>query len=408
MLSYGATVADPPPAPPTADPQRDLLLAWVVNFLPESLSCRSLATGARRAGVAQGRQMASAIASTIADRAIAAHDLGELVDAVHATLVLADVFRRAGAADLADNMVAVAEPLADQTGPIGTAACLLFRGDRQLCPLQSPETLGFDLEAPTAAPDRPDRAARREAAAAYRAALDLYQDAGANRGLGAVALRLAQLARHDADHDGAGRWATQAVDAFTAAGDGAGRTLALTHAAVAALDAGSVVRARLLPVDQIAEWAANLGSQSYAIGCARIVHAWACWAADRGRIDVSLGGFDLATAMTRRLPGAGEFTVDAAEDASHLYARLNSRGVTIAVCEEALAELLASQGGVDAEGPLADVTWLRAANFATTIQLEALAERDPEGLDRSAHTACRLLARAPAAREHRGRRPPTP
>jgi hypothetical protein len=220
----------------------------------------------------------------------------------------------------------------------------LAAGDALLTPVQSPETMGYDLEARAAGRvvgDVEDRAAAEEH---FRAARDTYARAALLRGVAVADLRLAWLHRLSGQAEEAVSLSRKVAEQFGTAGDRAGRVLALTHLVLAELAAGRLSASRPGPVEEIAGWGAGSGSHSFAVDCVGILHTEACALADSGSVEVALVAFDLARRLQRAL---GERKGEAllVSHLGQLYGRLNSRGATIATTEEAVTEAMAAHGG---------------------------------------------------------------
>jgi CHAT domain-containing protein len=408
----GTIPADPAGMPPgVAYTVDSLLLAWVGQVLPQSISLRTLATGARRAGAAQGSQMArQLLLPRVAGWWQLADQNGNAIALIHAALLTAEVARRAGEfplvasalgeADTRATALAAAETTAE-SGATGSAAVArgavgLAAGDALLTPLSSPEALGFDLEDRNSAQVLGDPSQRAEAARYYHAARAEFDRAGAQRGVAAVDLRLAWLHGLDGDPDAAAELLGATADRFGQAGDGAGRVLALTHLVVTEIAAGRSAASRPGPVAEIAGWARGPGSRSYALGCAGIVHATACTLRDQGAVEAALAAFDLARRLLRALGDAdGELRLIG--DLGELYTRLNSRGATISTLEEAIGAATAPHGGLgaDAAGELPMLVWSQTAQLLMALSNQLYADQDPDGLDELARRMTVLLARAP-------------
>jgi hypothetical protein len=330
----GATPpADAAPAPANPPGDGSLMLTWAGRVLPQSLSLRSLASGALRAGEQQGSLMTDQLLLPQSGRWYqAAEQAADSVALLHAALVIAEVSRRAGRFDLAGQ--ALADARAHSIGTAAAGAYWLCVGDALLTPRQSPETLGYDLEARNAGRSIGNDLERLAAEEFYRAAHDTFAQAGSERGQAAVNLRLAWLHRLSGHPGEAAKLSGAAAEKFAAAGDGAGRVLALTHHLLARLETGQVSATRPGPVSEIAGWATGPGSRSYAAGCAGIVHAEACGLRDSGEVERALAAFDFARRLQR---ATGDWLGEQllVGDLGELYARLNSRGATIATAEEA-------------------------------------------------------------------------
>ena len=399
-----------------------LLLAWLGQVLPQSISLRTLATGARRAGAAQGSQMAhQLLIPRVAGWRQLAEQVGDAIALIHAALLTAEVARRAGEFPLAASALGEAEaqaaalaatagattaaPGAAAAGSAAAAAAAaasvggavrLAAGDALLTPLQSPEALGFDLEDRSSAPVLGDQSQRAEAARYYQAARAAFDRADAPRGVAAADLRLAWLHRLDGDPDAAAELLRATADRFGQAGDGAGRVLAVTHLVVTEIAAGRLAASRPGPVEEIVGWARGPGSHSYAVGCAGIVHAAACTLRDQGAVEAGLAAFDLARRLLRAL-GDADAELRLIGDLGELYGRLNSRGATISTLEEAIAAAMAPHGGlgVGATGELPVLVWTWTAQLLMSLSNQLYADQDPDGLAELARRMTVLLARAP-------------
>ena len=280
--------------------------------------------------------------------------------------------------DVADAELDRAAAHAGQAGDATVAAHLLAVGDALAAPLQSPETLGFDLEFRDVPAVVGDLAARAEAMQRFTEARAAYRRAGSPGGMAAADLRLAWLQRL-ADDDAAGvASCRRAVAGFTDAGDPVGLALALTHLAVADLSAGRLSAARAAAdAAALVPWAMANGSRSYVVGCAAIVHATACSFRRDGRVEPALAAFDLACRIRRGVADhRGEWMV--LDDLADLHDRLNSRGVSIVLCEEALERALSRLR----RGPVFLPDWFHLTATASKLGKMVTEERDPAGMER--------------------------
>jgi CHAT domain-containing protein len=391
----GGTVDDEEPMPPQPAPSTDDLdLFWIADVLPTSLALRNLVTGARRAGEANAAIIFANVAHHRIEewiRVVGSAD--EPAAAGHVALLVADIARRAGLTELTRSALDDAGRMAEGWPPL-RGAHRTAEGDALLAPRHSVETLGLDLDERATPAVIGSTADRELAAEHYRAARQAFVDAAAPRGVAAVALRLAWLARLTGDHHAARTLLEAAIGGFADAGDGAGRMLALTHLAVADLAAGRLSATRPGPAVDLVGWAAGPGSRSFALGCAGLVHATACAFRDAGAVEPALAAFDLARRSIRALGDRGA-EIALISDLGELYARLNSRGATIATAEDAVADMMAPYGGFDAAGELEVVDWMRLLDLLMTLSNQYQLEQDVDGIVGVGQRLLSLLQRAP-------------
>ncbi len=193
-------------------------------------------------------------------------------------LAAADLHRRDGNLPRAHELLALARrAAAGDDHAMGEVA--LVEGHWAACGVESPLTLGLCLEGSdnleSAIDDRVERLERADLAPpAIAAAGEAYQRAsrafaGSPRGRAIATLARAGLAALAGDHAAAHGLAVQAELGFADAGDGFGRFLARTHAAIASTATGAAFDRAL--IREIGTWGNTDGSMSFAIGCARLL-----------------------------------------------------------------------------------------------------------------------------------------
>ena len=426
------------PEPNAADAARQLLLTWVGSVVPESLSLRTIATGARRGSKAGARTILDSILlPRLTKRLALARQLNDPICVAHSVLLIMDVCRRAEAPDRAGEAIGDGGPTgvgeaigdgeafgdsgairADAASVTGGAqeggetwatagqalgAYQLALGDALLAPLQSPETQGFDLEARGEPPRIGDAAARAKAGQHYADALSTFESSSAPRGIAAVELRQAWLRQLDGDPTGAAAMLDTAADRFRSAGDGAGWALAKTHLVLAEIRAGRLAVTRPGPTRELASWGTGPGSRSFALGCAGIVHAVALDLRRAGEIESALAAFDLARRMCLALDDS-QGALRVAGDLSELYKVLNSSGATIATLEEAITAALARHGGPDARDELDVLAWFEILQLLMALSTQITAKLDVDSMLAIQHRLATLLQRTPGG--PRALRPP--
>ena len=308
----GAAVTDPDHPPDIAQP--DLPAESPDAALVVALARRLLAAAPMRRSIVDS-------ALGVGDVAVLLRELGEVETLVveaaprmtgPAALLLADLQARVGLPTAALDLARAAYGPDDA---IGQAVCALAAADAQL-PGGRPETLGAVLVSgpvPVAGPgDPPDGLDD-----AYRAVADGFAQAGAGRGVAAVALRRSRLALAAGDADRA-RTVLRAADA---AGDTALAQLIAIHAALLEVELDGDLDAAAVAAP-VVDWARTIGSRSFVRGLARLCvarvalsrrRAGATRAVPRGgarrrarrRTRVRPGPAGLGGPLRRRQPPAG-------------------------------------------------------------------------------------------------------
>ncbi|SFR28101.1 CHAT domain-containing protein [Lentzea waywayandensis] len=384
-----------PPPKPTPRSARTLLSAVAEEIVPVSLVLRTLATGARRAGEDQGAQMlGTVLLPTITEWQALAEQAGDGTAAAYVELLRADVERRAGRHERTAALLEMVHSRAADMDALSVGLVHLAAGDAALTPLQSPETLGFDLAARGDAAVLGDARARAQVLDHYRNARAAFVAARSPRGVASTDLRLAWLHRLDGRPDAARETLEAAAEGFRAAADGAGHVLALTHLAVAGLSDERPSPDQPDLVAHATAWVTGGGSRSFALGCAGIVHCAANAFHDAGDVEASLAAYELSRRLVRAL-GDPDAELTVISDLGELYARLNSRGATIATIEETLVERMAPHDGLSGTGQLDPVTWLGVVHLLAWLGDQLIRERDPDSLAGLHDRAALLFARAP-------------
>lgn len=384
-----------PAMPERARDSDSLLLTWVEEVLTTSLSLRSLASDLLRDGEHHdGTWLNAVLLAPAMGWYRAAEQAGDDVALVHASLLIAEISRRVGRTGVAAQALDNARIRCGHAGAAAIGAYQLAVGDGLVAPLQSPETLGYDLGDRTAGRVVGDAAQRSTASDFFRAARATFEQARLPRGVAAADLRVAWLARLNDQPDEAASLLRDAADRFGRAGDGAGRALALIHLVLAELQAGRLSFSRPGPVDDIAGWATGSGSRGFATGCAAIVHAEAVRLGNGHRVEEALAAFDFARRLQRAV-GDVEGEQLLIGHLSELYRHLNSRGATIATAEEAIAAVMAECGGFLDSAEMAPTTWVSVVKLLATLCDQLFAEKDPDAIDELRQRLVAMLARTP-------------
>ncbi|SNY39101.1 CHAT domain-containing protein [Paractinoplanes atraurantiacus] len=355
-----------------ATPASDLAAYVLVHVAAELPSRRSIA----RDGLAPQME-AEAI-----DVLMRVQETGEPEAIAPAAYVLASLQGQPGGAlDLARTAYQIA---GDQAGE---AACVLAEGDWRAHPSRHPELLDEDLEPRTAGQSTAllDPAGAEER---YAAAEQLYAAAGSGRGAAAVALRRARIALAEGDAGRAVSLLDSAGELAEAAGDGALRALVLVQHALATISDGGQVDADRV-AGRVADWAATVGSSSFARGLCRLAYTKAGrWRAE----DVVRG--QRALAVAEAIGGRIGATAESAafdRERGELYVGANYRPAALVWTMMAVAEARAA-----ATGELTVLDWARLAERLLRANRDANAAGDPGVLTEVREQLEWLLTRTPA------------
>ncbi|HET9444392.1 MAG TPA: CHAT domain-containing protein, partial [Acidimicrobiales bacterium] len=354
---------------------------------------RSIVAGARRLGT-PGAAQAVLPAVEALGRRLAAFGVAPAV--AHHALLHADLLWRAGSGPLAVGPLQLAAATYQGAGDLaGMGAALMTQGDWMAEPASHPETLGLDLEAPTATAAPPGRDAP-SAGQLYDQAARCFAAAGATRGQAAVELRLGHLAGVAGDHDRARRHLGRAAALAGEAGDGALQHLAAVHDVLAAVEAGDEPRA-----DEVAgavlAWAGGDGSTSFARGLARLAYARARARREQGDVVGARAALRLAQAVNRGLSSTTE-PVLVRDEVAHLYGGANYRRAVLVLSDLELAEAVAHLERAPADaGPADAAAWMRLVDQAMQANGAAVALMDPDAIEASTARLRWLLDRLPAA-----------
>ncbi|MFA9445330.1 CHAT domain-containing protein [Egicoccus sp. AB-alg6-2] len=282
------------------------------------------------------------------------------------------------------------------------AACDLLRGDLVLAPFSHP--LAADLALTEAAGDTSELPWAVEyaeadpaavdvpvATAAYEAAASSYARAVAPRGLVAVALRQALLARLTGDDTAAVQLAERAANEAAAAGDAWLLRTAQVHTLLARTGAGRSTASLSLP-EEVAAWGISTGSYSQAFGLglllARAGRQFLVRAGDPDRASTChalagriFAGLDARLQRSQSLADRG--VVAAAVGDAHSAAHEFDRAL-----QELHPRLVDPTFGRDA--------WRRAISLGQRLHQLALGGGEPAALRRSAMRLQDLLSAEPS------------
>ena len=387
MATFAATNRG---AAPT-DPDLQVVVFVADDLLPMLPSLRSIVGDAVRTG--RSDVVATVLASNaeVANRVLAT-GFGPLI-AWHA-ICTADLLYRAR------DFASAAGPLATaQAAGGGDLAALAHMsvvwGDWQAEPLSNPDVLG--LSAPpigsiSFAVDRDPATARQS----YLQAAQAYAAAGSARGQGAVALRLAHLARHESDSAARDQGVAEARSLAAAAGDAALERLAEVHAVIDRVADGADEGAA--DIDVIADWVTTDGSTSWGRGLVRLLLDQAMAWRQSGEFIAARRALRLAERLADRLGTTLERPmVD--RSVADLYGGANYRRASLVLTD---LELEAALGEFDPAGPDAALEWAQLVDRAMTVHRDAVGLADPDLIAASAERLDRLASLAPAPADDGG------
>lgn len=395
-----ADLADHPPPPDGAPPPHDLERDVLVRLGPRLRLVRlQLGTTLVAVDRPEAAREVLALLDRLADRA---HQVGDLALAASLQRTAADLHHRSGDPPRGAELLAHVHREATARGDhAAAAACDLLRGDLALAPFSHPLAADLALvEGGTDTSELPVVVERAEAdpaavdlataTAAYDAAAAAYERAAAPRGLAAVELRRAGLARVAGDHARAVERADLAAAAAVAAGDGWLARTAQVHGLLARVGAGTSVTALPVP-EELAAWGRSGGSFSYAFGLglvlARAGRQWLHRAgdADRAATCHSLAG---------RLFEALDVPLQRSQSLADRAVIARAVGDTGSASRDLQRALDAIRGRLEDPRFHRDA-WRRATSIGQRLHQLALAGQDAAALRRSRDRLADLVAAAP-------------
>jgi CHAT domain-containing protein len=373
-----ARIAGAPPAAASAAPPVQVLVTVIRDVASMSPAWRSIVDNARRTGQPAAAETVLAQVMSTGQRLTA---LGAPpVVIAYLSLIHADLLWRAGQWQAVSAPHTWAFQAYQAAGDLtGAGACWLTKGDWSATPEGHPELLGLSLDAPTApgsAVIEPDLATARTA---YEQAKACFQAAGSTRGLAAVELRLAYLG--GADH------LENSLTLARESGDSSLEQLAKIHGALATAPADPAAVGR-----EVARWAQQDGSYSYARGLARLCLAAARRLRESGEILRGRAPLRIADAINSGI-GAQQEPALVSSEYAQLYGGANYRRAMLVLTE------LDLEARIAAAPPKADdpLVWLSLLDGSMQASLTAIGLRDPDAIERGAKRLERVAAMAPGS-----------
>ncbi len=309
-----------------------------------------------------------------------------------AELAAADLYHRAGAHDRArQHLEAALQAYQQANDLVGAGVCYLMHGDWLAAPYSSPLTWNFAMvdsttegshlswvqEAEEASTDGQDLATARTA---YDIAEGLFQQAGAQRGLAALALRRSYLAVMDGATTEATARAEQGALLFAQAGDWRGHWLAQTHVLMSRI-AGGELAINDETVRRIGAWGAGDGSFSFALGLGILLNrASRHWLIRQGDAERSLACSRLAEVLFGAL-GAEANRAQTLVDQAGVYQAMGERTTALTLYEQALDSLAPT---ISARPGLTENLRQRYVMLANRVFQIYLQDMDPMGMRRCA------------------------
>lgn len=198
---------------------------------------------------------------------------------------------------------------------VGQAACLLTEGDWIAAPFSTPLILNTYIGSISGSPDSNPHWATEEKEhfaitdsnltqpkQLYQEAQHLFEKAGANRGLAAVALRYSYLAAVKGNYSEAKQKSLEAQKIFSGQGDQLGFNTAIAHYILACIGNGELIEENSPEISQIASWGKTTGSFSYALGLGIMISRVARrWLLQDGDYERALIGYRLAESLYEAL-----------------------------------------------------------------------------------------------------------
>ena len=381
-------IAGAPPATASEVPAVQLLVTVTCDLAAMVPVWRNIVENARRSG--QPAPVATILAQveSVGERIT---QFGVPGAVAYVALVHADLLWRAGQWQAVSDRHAWAFQTYQAANDVtGVGACWLTKGDWSAAPLSHPDLLGLSLDAPTnqgGAVVEPDPASARTS---YEQARTCFEAGGAGRGLAAVELRLAYLDAQTEEWASADGHLGRAVALAHQSGDPSLERLAAVHRAIAALAADG-------PVDptavggEVARWAQEDGSYSYARGLARLCLAVARQLREKGEVLRARPPLRVADAINTGIGAVLEPALVSGEFAQ-LYGGANYRRAMLVLTELELESKIAAVSS-PAEDPL---VWLSLVDASMQANLNAIQLRDPDAIERTAKRLERVAGLAPA------------
>jgi hypothetical protein len=338
------------------------LIVAVAEMLPSVLTARYLAA---HRGAGEARVDAAVKALYLLGHRVLALKRPDVL--AYLAVTVGDVLWRGRRQGEANQQLDYAEQLGE-SDPIVVAHVAMVRGDWAAEPIGHPEAMGLDLELGTPEPATRDLKRSEEW---YSRADSLYAAVGATRGRAAVALRRAHLARVGGDTSARDEHLSLAAQLAEESTDQALLQIIHAHQLVDRLQDGKDVPPRA--ADDIADWAARVGSASLGRGLTRMVVAAAHQNAAASETLTALRALRLARAFAGKLNAPDEESISG-RSYIELLDSINFRraSAVLLAAETAAAIKTAKRPDTDASA------WLQAVREAMSFNAATTALSDPD------------------------------
>ncbi len=364
--------------------------AWIVySFQCQLLPARYMLEGRRYAPESQPLEQMLAMTTGPATQL---HNMATQMQlpsiGAFADWAAADLHRRAGDLEQARVLLERAQRAAHDVGDAATEAlCLMTTADWACAPFSSPINWNFAVaDSSSAASNLSVQIETEEGAggtfASYDRAAELFRQAGATRGLAAIAIRACYLATLQNEWSTAAAHAQHARDLYEQAGDHRGAYLAATHLLMCQISGAAVpgLDAIALATD-VGAWGATSGSFSFAVGLGILINRLARhWMLRRGHYERALACSQAALALFEAL-GASINATQCRVDLGIIHQAVAQRSTALTYFERALDDYTAL---IPANDRVATNLRQRVVFLATDVYQLALQNVDGDAMERAA------------------------
>lgn len=229
-------------------------------------------------------------------------------------LYLAEIYRNLDEKIANENLVHAKKLFLQLTDNAGFAASLLIEGDWFAAPFSTPSihntyinsSRGSVHSNPIWSTEEKEfdfsKMDVERAKQLYQKAREQFEQAGAYRGLAAIALRYSYLAAIAGDYSEAKQHSSEAQKIFSEQGDQLGYITATAHHLLARIGNGELINENSSEIAQIAAWGTTNGSYSYALGLGIMIGRVARrWLLKDGDYERALMGYQIAESLYEAL-----------------------------------------------------------------------------------------------------------
>ena len=265
----------------------------------------------------------------------------------YADLSAADLCQRAGNLELAEQFLHRAIAIYQQNSDSGgAAACQMMWADWLAAPFTTPRVWNFAIQESSSS--RSDLAWTLEAdewshvganlskaRQMYDEAKEMFQMAGAPRGLANIELRYGYLGALEGNYTSAIDHAREAGRAFADCGDRLGYWLAETHRVLSRIGAGQYPEEGSV-AETLGRWGTSEGSFSYALGLGLMIgRVGRHWLVRKGDYERALACYRMAALLYKALGATTNFAKSLVDQGA-VYQALGERKTALTLYEQAL------------------------------------------------------------------------